>query len=86
MFWTILLYSKCKAEQYLFCVFQGPSSSPLHKPLTTKSKTNTSRSTALKGVDPKLAQLVLDEVLEGGSPVQWEDIAGQEVSLIIAVN
>uniref|UniRef100_A0A1B6CUX1 microtubule-severing ATPase n=2 Tax=Clastoptera arizonana TaxID=38151 RepID=A0A1B6CUX1_9HEMI len=59
----------------------GPSSSPLHKPLTNKTKSTTNnKSTCLKGVDPKLAQLVLDEVLEGGSSVQWEDIAGQEVA------
>lgn len=35
---------------------------------------------ALKGVDPKLAQIILDEILEGGTAVQWEDIAGQEVT------
>jgi spastin len=32
----------------------------------------------MKGVDPKLAQLILDEILEGGPPVEWDDIAGQE--------
>ncbi|XP_054262178.1 spastin-like isoform X2 [Macrosteles quadrilineatus] len=58
----------------------GPSSSPVHKPLSAKMKSTTSKTTALKGVDPKLAQIVLDEVLEGSSPVQWEDIAGQEVA------
>ncbi|KAG8036502.1 hypothetical protein G9C98_003824 [Cotesia typhae] len=34
----------------------------------------------LKGVDPKLAQVILDEILEGGTAVQWDDIAGQEVA------
>uniref|UniRef100_A0A1B6G657 microtubule-severing ATPase n=2 Tax=Cuerna arida TaxID=1464854 RepID=A0A1B6G657_9HEMI len=58
----------------------GPSSSPVHKPMTAKLRASASKSTALKGVDPKLAQIVLDEVLEGSSPVQWEDIAGQEVA------
>lgn len=50
--------------------------------MNAKLRATTSKTTALKGVDPKLAQIVLDEVLEGSSPVQWEDIAGQEVSLI----
>ena len=33
----------------------------------------------LKGVDPKLAQVIVDEIVEGGAPVLWHDIAGQEV-------
>lgn len=33
----------------------------------------------IKGVEPKLAQVILDEILEGGAPVLWDDIAGQEV-------
>ncbi|XP_075223768.1 spastin isoform X2 [Lycorma delicatula] len=57
----------------------GPSSSPLHKPMLNRTKPTVAKGT-LRGVDPKLAQLVLDEVLEGGSPVQWEDIAGQDVA------
>jgi spastin len=43
-------------------------------------------SPALKGVDPKLAQIILDEILEGGASVQWEDIAGQEVQLTRLTN
>lgn len=59
----------------------GPSSSPLHKPMTNKTKSPVSnKSAALKGVDPKLAQIVLDEVLENSSPVQWDDIAGQQIA------
>jgi hypothetical protein len=37
-------------------------------------------------VDPKLAQIILDEILEGGASVQWEDIAGQEVQLTKLTN
>lgn len=51
----------------------------MHKPAAAKAKPAASKTTTLKGVDPKLAQIVLDEVLEGGSPIQWDDIAGQEV-------
>lgn len=36
----------------------------------------------LKGVEPKLAQLILDEIMEGGAPVLWDDIAGQEVAIL----
>lgn len=58
--------------------------SPIRRP-GTPTTSNSNRSTPtrkvpiLKGVDPKLAQVILDEILEGGAPVQWEDIAGQEV-------
>ncbi|XP_071454221.1 spastin isoform X2 [Hetaerina americana] len=50
------------------------------KAATSSSSSNptSAASLALKGVDPKLAQLILDEVLEGGPPVEWGDIAGQE--------
>lgn len=37
----------------------------------------------IKGVEPRLAQLIMDEIVEGGAPVQWQDIAGQEVSIEI---
>lgn len=58
--------------------------SPIRRP-GTPTTSNSNRSTPtrkvpiLKGVDPKLTQVILDEILEGGAPVQWEDIAGQEV-------
>ncbi|XP_066996919.2 spastin isoform X1 [Anabrus simplex] len=63
----------------------GPSSSPVRRASGSNagSKGTPSRKTpcpTLKGVDPKLAQIILDEILEGGAPVQWEDIAGQEVA------
>lgn len=35
---------------------------------------------ALKNVDTKLAQLIMDEIVEGGTPVTWDDIAGDEVA------
>lgn len=69
---------------------QGPSSSPVRRVSGSSGNSNsavkgtTSHKTpspALKGVDPKLAQIILDEILEGGASVQWEDIAGQEVPL-----
>ncbi|XP_011309426.1 spastin isoform X1 [Fopius arisanus] len=60
------------------------SSSPIRRPGTpgaTSSARGTPRKVPLlKGVDPKLAQVILDEILEGSAAVQWEDIAGQEVA------
>ncbi|XP_030754491.1 spastin isoform X2 [Sitophilus oryzae] len=38
------------------------------------------RSPTLKGVDPKLAQCILDEIVEGGPQIQWDDIVGQETA------
>lgn len=38
------------------------------------------KSPTLRGVDPKLAQSILDEIVEGGQAVQWEDIVGQETA------
>lgn len=58
--------------------------SPVRRP-GTPTTSNSNRGTPtrkvplLKGVDPKLAQVILDEILEGGAAVHWEDIAGQEV-------
>ncbi|XP_077296767.1 spastin isoform X10 [Arctopsyche grandis] len=37
-------------------------------------------STNLRGVDSKLAQIILDEIVDGGPKIQWEDIAGQEAA------
>nr|CAD7197869.1 unnamed protein product [Timema douglasi] len=62
----------------------GPSSSPVRRPTSGPaggSKAASRKNPALKGVDPKLAQIILDEILEGGSPIHWEDIAGQEIPL-----
>lgn len=33
----------------------------------------------VKGVDNKLVQVIMDEIVEGGAKVRWSDIAGQEV-------
>lgn len=38
------------------------------------------KSPTLRGVDPKLANSILDEIVEGGPPVQWQDIVGQDVA------
>ncbi|XP_056632569.1 spastin isoform X1 [Diorhabda sublineata] len=38
------------------------------------------RSSSLRGVDPKLGQAILDEIVEGGPSVQWEDIVGQDTA------
>ncbi|XP_038206771.1 spastin isoform X3 [Zerene cesonia] len=45
----------------------------------TRSRTPQS-SLSIRGVDPKLVQLILDEIVEGGPKVHWEDISGQEAA------
>ncbi|KAM7364321.1 spastin isoform 2-T4 [Cochliomyia hominivorax] len=37
-------------------------------------------SVSVKGVEQKLVQIILDEIVEGGAKVEWSDIAGQEVA------
>lgn len=47
----------------------------------TPTRSRTPQSTlSVRGVDPKLVQLILDEIVEGGPKVHWDDIAGQDVS------
>lgn len=35
----------------------------------------------VKGVDNKLVQIIMDEIVEGGAKVRWSDIAGQDVRI-----
>ncbi|XP_060524771.1 spastin isoform X1 [Cylas formicarius] len=57
----------------------GNSGSPARKLSGSNSTVKpTKRVPALRGVDPKLAQCILDEIVEGGPPIQWDDIVGQE--------
>lgn len=84
-----------------FGIFQGPSSSPVHRSSSSSGGSHSShaghsrhgsggnsnnpsgapgkKQPVLKGVDSKLANLILDEIVEGSCPVQWDDIAGQKV-------
>lgn len=48
--------------------------------LGTSKVTTRGKSPTLRGVDPKLAQNILDEIVEGGPQVQWEDIVGQDTA------
>ncbi|UYV64713.1 hypothetical protein LAZ67_3001734 [Cordylochernes scorpioides] len=53
------------------------------RPGTSKPRQTTTPATkkvSLKGVDPKLAQVILDEIVDGSPPVGFVDIAGQEVA------
>lgn len=34
----------------------------------------------MKGVEQKLVQVIMDEIVEGGAKVEWNDIAGQEIA------
>ncbi|XP_045469744.1 spastin isoform X4 [Harmonia axyridis] len=57
------------------------SSSPARKFSGTSKQSGRGKSpTQLRGVDPKLAQSILDEIVEGGPAVQWDDIVGQETA------
>ena len=55
------------------------NNSPARKASSNKSTTR-GKSPTLRGVDPKLAQSILDEIVEGGPAIQWEDIVGQEIA------
>ncbi|XP_067617497.1 spastin isoform X2 [Eurosta solidaginis] len=46
------------------------------------NSSNNSNATTVnvKGVEQKLVQIILDEIVEGGAKVEWLDIAGQEVA------
>ncbi|XP_039758040.1 spastin isoform X2 [Pararge aegeria] len=47
----------------------------------TPTRSRTPQPTlAVRGVDPKLVQLILDEIVEGGPKVNWDDITGQEAA------
>lgn len=71
----------------------GPSSgSPIHRttgrntpPLRSKGPpsaplTPSAQTIQVKGVDSKLVQIIMDEIVEGGAKVKWTDIAGQDVA------
>ncbi|MCL4145603.1 UNVERIFIED_CONTAM: hypothetical protein GTU68_020102 [Idotea baltica] len=47
---------------------------------THKRSRSTGVIPALKGVDSRLAQIILDEVIDNSPAVGWDDIAGQEVA------
>lgn len=42
--------------------------------------TPSTQNIQVKGVDNKLVQIIMDEIVEGGAKVKWTDIAGQEVA------
>lgn len=52
------------------------SRTPIGGPSTSVS----SQLISVKGVEPKLVQIIMDEIVEGGAKVEWNDIAGQEVA------
>ncbi|XP_068894987.1 spastin isoform X2 [Tenebrio molitor] len=60
----------------------GTTGSPARKAAAATSSKSTSRgkSPVLRGVDSKLAQCILDEIVEGGLQVQWDDIVGQDTA------
>ncbi|CAG7716737.1 unnamed protein product [Allacma fusca] len=57
---------------------------PKRVPASTKTASNAQETKKLthsiRSCDAKLAQLILDEVIEGGTLVSWDDISGQEAA------
>lgn len=64
----------------------GRSTPPMRSRSGTVTPTSTTalginqQTVHVKGVDNKLVQLIMDEIVEGGAKVKWSDIAGQEVN------
>ncbi|XP_058466569.1 spastin isoform X2 [Malaya genurostris] len=56
------------------------SRTPLGTPSGNQSAQQQQQQINVKGVEPKLVQIIMDEIVEGGAKVQWQDIAGQEVA------
>ncbi|XP_067144662.1 spastin-like, partial [Centruroides vittatus] len=50
------------------------------KTLLSTTRTQKLSRTTLRGVDTKLAHMILDEIVDNGPTVSFEDIAGQEVA------
>ncbi|XP_055378237.1 spastin isoform X2 [Condylostylus longicornis] len=46
----------------------------------TPSTGSSSNIISVKGVEPKLVQIIMDEIIEGGAKVEWSDIAGQDIA------
>lgn len=53
----------------------GNNGTPKHTPSHRRSA-----SASMKGVDGKMAQGIMDEILDSAPTVSWDDIAGQEVA------
>ncbi|XP_071521099.1 spastin isoform X3 [Panulirus ornatus] len=53
----------------------GGNGTPKHTPSHRRSA-----SASMKGVDTKLAQGIMDEIIDSSPPVSWDDIAGQDTA------
>lgn len=49
-------------------------------PIGNTPSSSGSNAISVKGVETKLVQVILDEIVEGGAKVEWSDIAGQDVA------
>lgn len=56
------------------------SKTPLGTPSNQPQQQQQQQQISVKGVEPKLVQIIMDEIVEGGAKVEWQDIAGQEVA------
>ncbi|EDS40788.1 spastin [Culex quinquefasciatus] len=68
---TALLHLLERGQEY---------STPVKTPLGTALSSNQSgqqQQITGKCVEPKLVQIIMDEIVEGGAKVEWQDIAGQ---------
>ncbi|XP_028034755.1 spastin isoform X1 [Bombyx mandarina] len=74
-------------KRQLSSAYQVPvNGSPVRRAVSGSQRGTPTRSRTpqpaltVRGVDPKLVQLILDEIVEGGPKVNWDDIAGQEAA------
>lgn len=62
------------------------SRTPVGGPPSGQPQQQQQPTITVKGVEQKLVQIVLDEIVEGGARVNWTDIVGQEVSFDRGLN
>ncbi|KAG1650909.1 Spastin [Nymphon striatum] len=56
------------------------SPKPRSSPRGTPSRTNKNKQFTPKSVDSRLAKLIMDDIVDGGIEITWDDIAGQDVA------
>ncbi|XP_026480541.1 spastin isoform X2 [Ctenocephalides felis] len=61
-------------------VSSNGSPSRRNSQMSSSRANNSQPRITVRGVEPKLVQVILDEIVEGGARVEWADIAGQEVA------
>lgn len=58
----------------------GRATPPRSRPTPTTQPTTPSSTISVKGVEPKLVQTIMEEIIEGGQRVEFNDVAGNETA------